>query len=414
MLQKTLSKIESYLPSQYKEIVEHFSYVSVLRLAQQLISFVSFFFIVKYVPQEIVGHYHFVLSVVALVSITSLPGMRTAVVQAMARGQAGFFKVATRYCFLGSSLGSAILLVIAAYHYIWLNDFIMAVAFVIAACLNPAAKGFMLWKTSYAGEERFKMLSVLNTVGTLITSSFLMLSVLFYTDSHVVLLAIALIVPALQNLILTAYEFQRHKSSTEAEDDLRVYGIKSSKYHILPVIAGEIDRISIYSFISASELALYNVAMKIPEIFKTLIRNLGTVIMPKLARMPSYSQKLNRYFTMVSTVLLVLIVIFSFTILDEIFYWLTPPEYHSALIYAQALLFTFAVGNYGFLKGRYIYAQKNIESNKKISIASNIIKITLMPVMVFFFQVWGAIFTIFAQRLFVSVYVNFIIKDHHT
>lgn len=414
MFAKILSKIESHLPHQYKEIAEHFSYVFCLRIAQQIIALISFFFILKYIPQDVVGHYHFVLSMMSLMSITALPGMRKALLQAIARNQGGFFKIATRYCVLGAILGSLCLLAIAAYYYFFKDNSIMALAFLIASLLNPLTKGLMTWKSSYAGEERFKRLSIMDAGGLLITSLLLMLSVLYYTKDHIILLSIALIIPSLQNLLLTIFEYKKHYNAPINETDLTSYGVKSSCYNVLPIIAGEIDRLSIYSFISASELALYNVAMKIPEIFKTVIRNLSGVIMPKLSRIPNYSKSLEKYFTGFSLLLLAFILIFLFTVLDDIFYLITPEEYHGSLIYAQALLISFAIGNFGFLKSRYIYAHKNMDSTKRILISSNIIKILLTPLMVFFFQVWGAIIVIFIQRTFVSIYVNFIIRTHHT
>lgn len=169
MLQKILSKIEPHLPAQFKEIAEHFSYVFALRILQQFISFVSFFFIINHVPKDVIGHYQFVLSVIALVSIFSLPGIRNALMQSVARHQGGFFNKATKLSFLGSVVGSLFLLFIAAYH-LFIADFFMAIAFIIAALMMPFSHGLLSWRSSYAGEERFKMLSIIEASATLILS----------------------------------------------------------------------------------------------------------------------------------------------------------------------------------------------------------------------------------------------------
>ena len=412
MLQKILSKIKPHLPAQYKEIAEHFSYVFALRVAQQLIGFVSFFLIVRYVPKEIIGHYQFVLSVIALVSITSLPGMRGALMQSVARKRGGFFKTATLYSVFGAFVGSLILLMIAGYHFI-INDVMMAFAFTIAALLNPLGQGLLIWKSSYSGEERFKVLAIIDAMTALIVSAFLMLSALFYNESHILLLSIALIIPALQNFILWSIEFRKHKTSPAAEDGMKEYGLKTSTYHIFPAIAQEVDKLSIYNFMSAADLALYNVASKIPNAAKAVIKDIGSVVMPKFARTPHYSQKLNIYFWLFSGVLFVGILFFTFFIFPALFQWIVPPEYEEGLIFGQILLGTIAINVHSILRVNYIMAQKNTASFKAVTLLSSIVKILTAPALIFFFQLWGGIGAIVLQRIVNVVGVEIIIHKFH-
>lgn len=406
-------KVEDFLPSKYKIILKNFSYIFALQIFQQIASAISFFVIIAHLPKEAVGHYHFILSVLGIVSITSLPGMRTAIMQSVARGNRGFYVNATKYCFLISFTGSAVLFLISGYYYLYLNNLTMSLGFLVAAFFMPFTKGLMTWKSSYVGKENFKILSFIDAVGATLVSVFLMLSVLLYDETFIILLFLALSIPAIQNLLLTYLEIQKSRSVLNEEDGMIEYGLKTSAYNIMPLVAQEIDRISIYNFVSASELAAYNVAQKIPDIFKTIFRNFAVVIAPDLAKTKTYTKKLNRYFTLISSAFLLFSLLFCFTLLDNVFFMLTPTEYHEALPYAQALLIAFTVGNFGFFKSKYIYAQKNIGSNRSILIASNIVKLLLTPLLVFFFQIWGAITAIILQRLFVSMYVNVLIRKYH-
>lgn len=413
MKNKITSSIAAHLPHSFREIATHFSYLVTFRILNQIITLISFFFIIKYIPQEMVGHYHFVLSIIGLVSITSLPGLRQSLVQAIARKSGGFFKVALKYSLIGSTIGSLILFGFALYYYLNSN-ITMCLSFILAGLFNPATKGLFIWKNSLSGDERFKLLSVLESTNNLILSLCLMASVLFYNESYILLLLLALAIPSMQNFTMALIEYKKYKDETNKEEDLLEYGLKSSLYNSLSLISQEVDKLSIYNFVNASELAIYNVAAKIPAIFKLFISNIGNVITPKLAKIPYYTKSLNKYFTLFSAFLLIFILLISFTILDDIFYMFIPEEYHSGLPYAQALLLTFSIGNFGYLKARYIFAHKNIESNKKITIMSNLIKIILTPFLVLFFQTWGAIISIFIQRLFISIYVTLIIKKYHT
>lgn len=412
MFKKTRLIATSYLPAQYKEIAKHFSYLFALRVAQQLIGFVSFFFIVHYVPKEIIGHYQFVLSVIALVSITSLPGMRGALMQSVARKRGGFFKTATRYSVIGAVAGSLILLIIAGYHFV-INDLMMAIAFAVAALLNPLGQGLLTWKSSYSGEERFKALAVIDAMSSLITSAFLMISALFYNESHILLLCIALIIPAIQNFIFWGIEFRKYKASSVGEDGMKEYGLKTSAYQIFPTVAGQIDRISIYNFMSASDLAAYSVAMKIPEALKSVIQNLGDVLMPKFAKLPKFTPKMDKTMGMFSLLSLVVIIGFAFTVFPLIFKFLVPSEYESSIYYVQALLCTVAIGNHAILRSKYIKSQKDAENFKRLVTMNSIIRVVSMPVFIFFLGIWGAVAAIFIQRIITSIFTEYLIIKYY-
>lgn len=412
MLQKILSEIEPHLPSQYKEIAKHFSYVFVLRVLQQFISFVSFFFIVHHVPKEVIGHYHFVLSVIALISITSLPGIRNALMQSIARHRGGFFYKATKYSFLSSLLGSLTLIVVAVYHF-FVNDIFMVVAFMIAAAITPFSQGLLSWRSSLAGEERFKVLSIIDTSATLVLSLMLMASAVLYVESHIVLLSIALIVPAIQNIILWGQEKKRYIDAPAAEENMVEYGLKTSGYQAFPILAREIDKLSVYNFMSAGDLAAYNIAMKIPEAVKSVFQNLGDVIMPKFARIPKFTPKMDKTMGAFSFLSLFLVIGFAFTLFPLIFKLLVPTEYKGSIGYAQALLCTVAVGNHGILRGKYIKSQKDAQSFKKLTFISSIVKILSAPALVFFYDIWGAVFAIFVQRVFISVYTEYLIRTKY-
>lgn len=405
--------LKDYLPAQYKEIVRHFSYVFLLRVLQQVVGFVSFFFIIHYLPKEVIGDYHFVLSCVALVSIMSLPGMRVALVQSIARDHGGFFVQASRYSFLGACAGTGILLGIAGYYYLFAQDNLMTATFVVAALINPLGKGLFLWRSSYAGAERFKMLSIFEAGETLITSLLLMVSVLFYKESHIVLLSVALAVPAVLNLFLWFPEYKKYHEEKGGEEGMESYGFKTSAYQIFPVVAKEIDRICVYNFVSAAELAAYSVASKIPEAIKMLFQNLGDVITPKFARMKGFTDKLDRILGLLSLVSFFVIIVFAFTLFPLLFNGLVPAEYADSLLYAQILLCSVAIGNHAILRARYIRAQKDADSFRSLMVVGMGIRIVTVLLFVPFWGVWGAVIAVFIQRIFTSVFTEYLIRTKY-
>lgn len=410
MQDRFFTRMATKLPHTYREIGTHFSYVFALQITQQVIGFVSFFFIVHYVPKEIIGHYHFVLSVIALVSITALPGMRAALMQSIARGYGGFFKTATKYSVLGAGVGSVMLGGIGGYFLLFKDDPIMAAAFGVAALFNPLSQGLMIWKSSYTGAERFKALSLIDASATLATSLFLIASVFVHTETPVLLLSIAVIIPALQNLIMWCIEYGKYREATTAEDRMQEYGLKTSGYDVLTTVAGQVDRLAIYNFMSAGDLAVYNVAMKIPEAIKNVFQNIGFVIMPKFSRMKVFTDGLDRKLKWLSFFSLIAIVAVTFTIFPWIYLLIVPESYAYSLVYAQALLISVGIGNHAVFRAKYIRSQKDPESYRALVLGGTVIKIVSAPLLVYAMGVWGAVIAIFIQRVFMSGFTEYLIR----
>ena len=59
-------------------------------------------------PKEVVGSYNYILSVLTIVSITTLPGMNTALIRAIARGYEGSLRSMMRLKLLFGSIGYAL------------------------------------------------------------------------------------------------------------------------------------------------------------------------------------------------------------------------------------------------------------------------------------------------------------------
>lgn len=412
MLKKAQTKLTMQIPAQVKGLAKNLSYVFALRFAQHIISFITFFTIIHQAPKETIGEYHFVISVISLISITSLPGIRTALMQSFARKNYNFFRIATRTCTLGAAIGSLILLSLAAYYYAR-GEIFMAISFAIASALNPLSQGLLTWKSSHSGQENFRKITIVDAVGTLASSAFMMISVFFYTNSHLILVLIALAIPAAQNLLLCSIEYRKHASENGDFSDIKEYGLKTSFYKLLPTLAQEIDRISIYNFISPADLAIFNVASKIPNAIKGATQDVGNVLMPRFARMPNYSKKLNLYIFLFSGFTLILTALFTIYIFPTLFYIVAPQNYHSSLIYGQALLGTIAISTHTILRTSYISSQQNQKSFLAMTLIGSLAKIITAPILIFFFQTWGGVAAIFLQRIISMIGVEIIIQRYH-
>ena len=70
------------------------------------------------VTREVFGEYQFVLSVLAIISILSIPGLNISLIRSVARGYEGDYKKVVKVSFKWSLLGVPVLLMVGSYYYL--------------------------------------------------------------------------------------------------------------------------------------------------------------------------------------------------------------------------------------------------------------------------------------------------------
>lgn len=388
------------------------SYTVILRIIQYISSLVAFFYIIHNVPQELIGKYQFVISVVSLVSVTALPGVRTALTQVVARNGTGPFKLASIYTTIGSAFGSIVLIGLSTYFFAY-HNYILATSFAIAATINPLGQGLLVWRSSYYGREQYKHIAIVDSITAILTSSSLVASTFLSSDSSVPLVAAALAIPAIQNTIWWMREFSRPADEISSKAEIAGFGLKSSIYQLAPTIAQEVDKISIFSFVSSGDLAIYNAATKVPQMVKGLMSDVGSVLIPEFARIRYYSMRLNRAILLATLPVSVLIIVFAFTLFPPIYRIIIPAEYYDSIFYGQILLISVALIFYSDVQSKFIQSHSNIESFRALTLYGSITKILITPPLVYSFGIFGAIVSVLLQRIFSVIGVKWILVKHH-
>lgn len=404
----------SVLKKIYKDNIKNISCVLLARVFQQLINIVAFFFIIRLVPKDVIGEYHFVLSIVSLLSIFSLPGFNNGILQSISRGDAGFFKLATKYKIFGSLMASVILIILSYfyfYFYLYLSNISMAYCFILSAISIPFYQGLLHWKSTYLGREEINKLSFLELLCSLVQFSLLGLCAFIYSDNYILLVFISLSVPSMQNIIMYLKEREKYKIY-KVNDDMVSYSLKTSKYQVLPIISSQIDRLSVYGVLSPSDLIIYNLSLKFSEFTKNLIQDLAKIAMPKFARMPTYTKKTNDKINIISIVIGLLILLFTYFIFPFVYRFLTPEDYYDYIYLSQILLVSVSFSAFSIFKGNYIKSQKDSKGFKNVIYISTLSKIITSIPLVYFFGLLGAVFSIFIQRVIIYFGTEFLLRKN--
>ena len=387
-------------------------YVTSLKLANKLISFLSFIFLVNKLNPNNLGEFVFCLSIISILSIFSLPGINISLIKFFDKKN-NFFLKASLLSLKFSFIASLILLIISIYYYLSSNT-VLSISFLLASFFFPLLKGLLSWKGKKIAENHQKKLIELEFFNTILLNTLMVSSLLVYNKTQNLILLIYLIIPSLQNLLL--FNIERKKINRDINEEFIKeinIGKKYSKYQLMPLITKEIDKISVFYILSSYELAILAVIQKFPEFIKNLTNEIIFYFFNKLSKLESYSKEIRNIQIKLSLIFFFICAFFTFFIYPFIYNFFFKNEYLEYLILSQILIITVAVSYDEIFKVNFINSQLKNKSILQLNMYNSFFKFLISPIMVFLFGLWGAVYSIITQRIFNRILISFIIKKYH-
>jgi O-antigen/teichoic acid export membrane protein len=285
--------------------------------------------------------------------------------------------------------------------------------FYVAAVLFPAVHGLKYWRAVHAGEERFSALFIIDSTATIVTAIFVVIAAFLFSDSIIWPITTVLLIPSVQNLFFTYKAIKLTKKNALIEKGSLSYGIKTTLYSSLNIIANHLDKLLIYAFFSPSALALYFVSERLSELTKTVAQDLSAVLAPRFAKTQTYTQRLDKILNLMSIAIGTAILLFTFTLVPWIVTLLFGESYKEAIPYTQALLCSVAIGNHAILRNRFVNSKLDKKSNRDIAASTALIRILASVILVPIFGIVGAIVSAFIYRISTVFVLNYIIKHRY-
>jgi O-antigen/teichoic acid export membrane protein len=379
---------------------------------QRFFGLATTYFLVRALSQESYGEYNFILSAIAVLSLFTLPGMNNAIMQSVARGNPGTYRKALPLTFFSSFLGSLVLIGFGVW-YVSHNDSEMATSFFLASALFPFANGLDKWASVKVGREEFASIARLRGAVSLLTSLLVIGGIHLVPGNILVPLGILLLVKASQNLILTYTSIRKIGKDQPIEKDSISYGVKTSFYGGIGIVAKHIDKFLIFYFLSPAAMAIYVVAQIFPELVKQLIKTLATVIAPRFAKHEFYTKRLDSFIKIFSFSVAVILVVFAYILLPWLVVLIFGESYAESIPYSQALMCSVAIAGSVPLRIRFIKSKLDTKSFRKITFIRSTIQITSNAILIPTIGLAGAVITAFIVRITTTATVHLIIKKNY-
>lgn len=376
----------------------------------QMVNFLANFLLImaftNWLSKETFGTYKYVLSLLGILSIPSLSGLSSAVLNAAAKNEDGSFLPALKLKLKWGFWGSLASLAVAFYYFLNSNQ-ILAICFLIVACFLPFFNSFSLYDSFLAGKKKFALQNKFGILTQIISLIFLGGTVFFTKNIFIILLAYFL--PLTLIYIIFFYLTKKNiDPKNKSDPETLSFGKHLSLMGIWGNISSQADKIILWHFFGPVPLAIYSLAMMMPDKIKDTLKIIGSLAMPKLVTKPIQELKKSipartlQLFALAIPVMLLYILIAPY-----IFKWFFP-QYVGAVIYSQVyalILLSFP----RVLAGSVLSAKQKTKELYIGSLALTpvywIMLLTLIP----FFGLWGAIvsFLILEAVTFILQWIQF-------
>lgn len=360
-----------------------------------------------YLPEAQYGIYRYLVSLSALATALSLTGLGQSILQATSKGFLNFYKETLRINLL-YSLGISVVGLFGFGYYFLQHNEILAYGCLAIAVFQPAIVTFQNSHVFLQGQKRFRESTYLVGFKTIFVSTVSVASLLFTQDVLFLFLSF-IFSSALSNFL--AHQFFINKIYQTTQNDFfkkyLSYARHTSLRNVISLISLRIDAIIIFTQLGATQLAIYSIAIVIPEQIKASLKNLASLLIQKYANhddknllLQSVPRRSVQLFCLLFFLTIIYIAIAPFL------YGLLFPKYPEAIFLSQLYSLAFLT-HILYIPHSILQVQMREETLYYLSTAGAVFLIALMLILIPLYGILGAIISTLTYRL-VFTFLTFV------
>ncbi len=385
-------------------------WTTILYAINSLLSLASIYVIARYLPQDIYGTYKYLLALASSFSFLTLSGMNNALIREAAISKVNILETSVKIQLRWNMLYT-IAVSLCAVYYAWMGNYAFALCLALLAIFPAMQYAYNTYGAYLTGKQRIKENAVTSII-VAITSSLSILFTILLTDNLVWIMTAY----CLGSFIPTFYFYRminaELKSKPAGEESITIKGLLQYARHLtfisaMPIVAAQVDKISIFQLVGPKELALYSIALAVPERIKGYVKSLALTFMPRLSKRDIGNIHRVFYTRVIQTLVIGFLIAAAYYITVPLVFQYIIPNYVDALPYARGLAITVAFAVVTTYTSNIFRAQKMIREIYYSSIFGHLSRIIVYPFLVFFFGTWGIIYALtavyvigFAQNIY--------------
>jgi len=358
----------------------------VITFASALLSSIAF---ANLLPAATFGAYKYIFSLIGLLSIPTLSGMSTALTKAAAQGDDGTLYAASRLKVRWGLLGALASLLLAGYYYHGQNNG-LALSFLAAAVFLPLMDALNIYNAYLNGKKKFKLITEFNIINQIMILA-VMVATIALTKNIALIILVYFMANTLANSFFYYLAVKKVPPNDKVSADALSYGKHLTLMNVIGLIAGQFDKILMWHFLGAAELAIYSFALApVDQANSGVLKNSINLAMPKLSSNdPAYLKqnlpsKLLKF--TILTALAALVYILAAPYLYSVFF----PQYASSVLYSRFYALTLAILPLG-LFSTAIVSQGQKKKLYFLSVSMSTLKIIALFVLLPLWGIAGAV-----------------------
>lgn len=363
------------------------------------------------IPPDDYGHYRFILSIFWALTAVSLTGLSTALSRAVAKGAEGSYRLAVRLSLLGGIPVAVAGLLISGYYALQGNALLSSGVLVIAL-LGPFFQAAVLFGPLIVGKQDFKR-AALSGICLSVFPALLMLAAMFLTDNPVIFIGLYLAGTIITGIVLSIRTYRAYQLNRTVDPEMRKHSIHFSIMNVLSVLSQQADKITVFHYVGALELALYAFAVALPDQIKGFSSNIATLAFPKFAERASSALRDNLWGRVWLLTGALALIAFAYILVAPFVFDILFAPYRDAVIYSQVLALVIVFGANEVLL-TVLQAKAATRELYIFNIVSPLFAMGTLVVLTIFFGLWGAVIARLLSRagnaLLLTILVSIVLR----
>lgn len=362
-----------------------------------------------FVPKDTYGTYRYLLSIFWVLTAFCFTGLPAAVTQAVARGFEGAYLRSFRTSLVWSVPMATIALVASAYYFI-AGNMQLGYGLLMIGIFGPLMQPALMYAAFLEGKRDFGRYALygiaLNAVPALLS-----FAAMFVTKDPLIFVAAYLVGNVGTGLILDLITYKRYAPNTKVNSELTNLGIHFSVMNVLGTIAQQVDKLVVFHYLGAVQLAVYSFATALPEQLKGVLSTVSSLALPKFVTRSMTEVRANFWGRMTQFTLLLVPVTALYILLAPFFFQLFFPAYADAIIYSQIFAVSLIVTS-NTVPLALLQAQAAKRELYIYNVISPVFQIGSLFLLTISFGLMGTIFSRIGARVFNLLLLSVLVRSY--
>lgn len=370
-----------------------------------ILSFVLALAFANLLPKETYGTYKYIIALLGILSIPSLKKIATSLSQAVARGFEGNYLETVKIKIKWGLIGSLASLLFSAYYFFQGNS-TLGYAMLVISIFIPFYNSFYLYLSYLGAKKLFNKFTQYN-IATRVVTTTIMVATIFFTQNIIIIIFSFIVSETLTRFYFLKKSFKKFPPNKEKDPSAISYGKHLSLMEVINVIAEQADKILLFHYIGASELAVYSIATTPVDQIRSLILNIRDLAFPKLSKESGEIIKQTLPNKILKASLIILPLIAIYVLIAPWFFATFFPEYLESIKLSQILSLILILTPLTLLSSS-LSAKKQIKSLYKISFWGSLGRLIIYFMCIKLYGLLGLIF----GRIIIDLYLAILYKHY--